>query len=112
MGSWQVVSIDVPSRILEEVLDQHFGQLKKTILEHMLTDSRDAPKRMHDAVVSELNLLPGTAVQTASKARVKSRAVRVGDVVLMYDNTIAEVCFSLASVTCTSRVCRHGQQHA
>jgi hypothetical protein len=79
--------------ILEEVLDQHFWELKKPILKHMLMDLRDAPKRMHDAVVSELNLLPGTAVQTASKARVKSRAVRVGDVVLMSDNTIAEVWF-------------------
>jgi hypothetical protein len=79
--------------ILEEVLDQHFWELKKPISKHMLMDSRDAPKRMHDTIISELNLLPGTAVQTAPKARVESRTVCVGDVVLMSDNTIAEVWF-------------------
>ena len=89
----RVNTVSYERGILEEVLDQHFWELKKPILKHMLMDLRDAPKRMHDAVVSELDLLPGTAVQTASKARVKSRAVRVGDVVLMSDNTIAEVWF-------------------
>jgi hypothetical protein len=79
--------------LLEELLDQHFWELKKPLVKNALADPREAPPHMRDVVISELRLLPASDVTTARCARVRARTVAVHDVVLLLDNTVGEVWF-------------------
>ena len=71
--------------VFEEVLDQHFGELRRPLVTDELTDAREASATM--------GLSAAVDVTTSLTAKVDGRYIHNRDVVRMADGTVAAICF-------------------
>ena len=75
--------------LFEEVLDQHFWELRRPLVTDELADAREASTTMRDAVVAELGLSAAVDVTTSLASKVDGRYIHNRDVVRMADGTVA-----------------------
>lgn len=93
--------------LLEELTDQQLWSLGKPLLASTLATPRLAPKHMRETVIVDMGWHADTEVWTSPDVRVRGQTVRMRDVALLMDHTIAEIWFFFGSgddyFACVSR---------